>query len=87
MLDVAAIVETSKAHGERVRVKTCVIHKCVSSRLYQSLNTVCSCDGEMRPTLCDVVDAVLEVGPSAAPGHVLQTERLVGPQHDDLDGT
>lgn len=41
----------------------------------------------MKPTLCNIVDAVFEVGSSTAPGHVLQTERLVGPQHDDLDGT
>lgn len=41
---------------------------------------------EMQPTLRNVIDAVFEVRSSAAPGHVLQTERLVGTQHDDLDG-
>lgn len=38
-------------------------------------------------TFSDVVDAILEVGPSAAPGHVLQVEGLVGAQHYHLDGT
>lgn len=42
--------------------------------------------GEMQPTLRDIIDAVFEVGSSAAPGHVLQTEGLVWTQHDDLDG-
>lgn len=37
-------------------------------------------------TLGDITDAVFEIGSSTAPAHVLQTERLIRPQHDDLNG-
>lgn len=38
-------------------------------------------------TFSDVTDLVFKVGPSTAPGHVLQVEALIWAQHDHLDGT
>lgn len=71
-------------------VQSCVSkskHAVYVYQIYSSLVSLWYYDSEMQPTLCNITDAVFEVGSSTAPGHVLQTERLVWTQHDDLNGT
>lgn len=44
-------------------------------------------EAEPRRTFGHITDAVLIVLMATGPGHVVHGERLVGAQHDDLNGT